>query len=113
MTEGTDRLCAFSDGVFAIACTLLILEIRVPEAGIEGSLWTGLLALWPSYLAFALSFFVILVTWITHHDLIRLVRATDRPARLAKVSGRVRCRTASGIRTCRDSLISPRLRPAR
>ena len=41
------------------------------------------MALWPSYLAFALSFFVILVTWITHHDLMRLVRATDHPVRLA------------------------------
>ena len=82
MTEGTDRVCAFSDGVFAIACTLLILEIRLPHAE-GGNLWPRLAALWPSYLAFALSFFVILVTWITHHDLMRLVRATDRPARLA------------------------------
>ena len=83
MTEGTDRICAFSDGVFAIACTLLILDVRLPHGGVEGSLWTSLLALWPSYFAFALSFFVILVTWITHHDLVRLVRATDRPVRLA------------------------------
>jgi uncharacterized membrane protein len=83
LTEGTERICAFSDGVFAIACTLLILEIRVPETGDPGTLWPRLLALWPSYLAFALSFFVILVTWITHHDLMRLVRATDRPVRLA------------------------------
>jgi len=82
LTEGTDRICAFSDGVFAIACTLLILEVRLPP-GVEGSLWSALVALWPSYLAFAFSFFVILVTWTTHHDLMRLVRATDRPARLA------------------------------
>ena len=83
MTEGTSRIDAFSDGVFAIAITLLILEISVPHAGVEGSLWTGLVALWPSYLAFALSFFVILVTWVTHHDLMRLVRATTRPLQLA------------------------------
>ena len=83
MTEGTSRIDAFSDGVFAIAITLLILEISVPHAGVEGSLWTGLVALWPSYLAFALSFFVILVTWVTHHDLMRLVRATSRPLQLA------------------------------
>ncbi len=82
MTEGTDRICAFSDGVFAIACTLLILDVRLPP-GVEGNLWSALAALWPSYLAFAFSFFVILVTWTTHHDLMRLVRATDRPARLA------------------------------
>ena len=83
MTEGTERVCAFSDGVFAIACTLLILEIRLPHDASGETLPHQLLALWPSYLAFALSFFVILVTWITHHDLMQLVRATDRPARLA------------------------------
>lgn len=83
MTEGTSRCDAFSDGVFAIAITLLILEIRIPHSGAEGGLWKGLVALWPSYLAFLLSFFVILVTWITHHDLMRLVRATNRPMQLA------------------------------
>ena len=83
MTEGTSRIEAFSDGVFAIAITLLILEIRLPHAGIEGSLWSGLVALWPSYFAFAFSFFVILVTWITHHDLMRVVRTTTRPIQLA------------------------------
>ena len=61
----------------------VILEIRLPHDASGGTLWQQLLALWPSYFAFALSFFVILVTWITHHDLMQLVRATDRPARLA------------------------------
>ncbi len=83
MTEGTQRIEALSDGVFAIAITLLVLEIRLQHAGVEGSLWTGLVALWPYYVAFALSFFVILVTWIAHHDLMRLVRATSRPVQLA------------------------------
>jgi len=83
LTQSTSRIEAFSDGVFAIAITLLILEIRLPHAGVEGSLWSGLVALWPSYLAFALSFFVILVTWITHHDLMRLVHTTNRPLQLA------------------------------
>jgi uncharacterized membrane protein len=76
--EGTGRCEAFSDGIFAIAATLLVLELRLPHAGVEGSLWDGLVALWPSYLAFALSFFVILVTWVSHHDLMRLVRGTSR-----------------------------------
>ena len=74
-TEPTSRLEAFSDGVFAIAITLLILEIRVPPAGVEGGLWVRLVALWPSYLAFGFSFFVILVMWVNHHELMRLVRA--------------------------------------
>jgi len=83
LAEGTSRIEAYSDGVFAIASTLLILEIRLPGAGVETSLWAGLVALWPHYLAFALSFFVILVTWIAHHDLMRLIRATSHPVLLA------------------------------
>jgi len=79
MAEGTGRTEAFSDGVFAIAITLLILEIRVPHAGVEGGLWAALVKLWPSYLAFVLSFFVILVMWVNHHELMRLVRAVRYP----------------------------------
>jgi uncharacterized membrane protein len=89
MTEGTSRIEAFSDGVFAIAITLLILEIRLPhEMGhpheaAHGSLLHVLLELWPSFFALALSFFVILVHWISHHEIIRLVRATNHPLQLA------------------------------
>lgn len=81
MTEGTNRIEAFSDGVFAIAITLLILEVRLPHAG-EGTLFHQLVGLWPSYFAFGLSFFVILVTWIAHHDLMRLIHATSRRIQL-------------------------------
>jgi uncharacterized membrane protein len=77
LVEGTGRVEAFSDGVFAIAITLLIIEIHVPEGSPEHGLWHELGDLWPSYFAFALSFFVILVTWVTHHDLMRLVRGVD------------------------------------
>ena len=83
MTEGTSRIEAFSDGVFAIAITLLVLEIRLQHVGAEGSLLANLLALWQNYFAFALSFFVILVTWIAHHDVIRLIRVTSHPVQLA------------------------------
>ena len=79
MQEGAGRVEAFSDGVFAIAITLLVLEIRAPHAGAEGGLWAGLRALWPSYVAFALSFFVILVMWVNHHELMRLVRRVNYP----------------------------------
>ena len=81
MRESTNRVEAFSDGVFAIAITLLILRIRVPHGSAEGSehLWSALIALWPSYLAFLLSFFVILIMWINHHELIRMIDAVDYP----------------------------------
>lgn len=81
VAESTTRVEAFSDGVFAIAITLLILGIRVPQPGAEAGrhLWASLGALWPSYLAFLFSFFVILVMWVNHHELMRLVRAVDYP----------------------------------
>jgi uncharacterized membrane protein len=77
--ETTTRVEAFSDGVFAIAITLLILEVKVPHAGPEQHLWTAIAGLWPSYLAFLLSFFVIMVMWVNHHELIRMVEAVDYP----------------------------------
>jgi TMEM175 potassium channel family protein len=79
MAESTGRVEAFSDGVFAIAITLLILEIRVPPVGTSESLRAGLVALWPSYVAFVLSFFVILIMWVNHHELMRQVRYISYP----------------------------------
>ncbi|WP_172592254.1 TMEM175 family protein [Subtercola boreus] len=75
---GTNRVEAFSDGVFAIATTLLILEVAVPHAE-DGQLGSMLLGLWPSYLAYALGFFTIAVMWINHHFLIGLLTRIDRP----------------------------------
>ena len=78
----TSRVEAFSDGVFAIAITLLILEIRVPhlpsEAG-NGALAGALRALWPSFLAFVGSFGAILTMWINHHEFFKLLHRVDRP----------------------------------
>lgn len=77
----TGRVEAFSDGVIAIAITLLILEIKVPKIADTASvgLWAKLLDLWPSFLAFAMSFGTILVMWVNHHRIFRLVRTTDYP----------------------------------
>jgi uncharacterized membrane protein len=64
------RIEAFSDGVFAIAATLLVLEIRVPSIGIHsapGELWRELADLWPSYVAFVISFGSIVTIWVNHH----------------------------------------------
>src|ERR1700752_4807160 len=77
MSENPTRLEAFSDGVFAIAITLLILEIKVPHA--EHGLWAGLTALWPSYIAFLMSFLVILIMWVSHHELMRLIERVNYP----------------------------------
>jgi uncharacterized membrane protein len=74
----TSRLEAFSDGVFAIAITLLVIEIEVPHTE-EGGLARALAAQWPSYAAYAVSFAVIGIMWVNHHVLIELVASVDRP----------------------------------
>jgi uncharacterized membrane protein len=71
------RLEAFSDGVFAIAITLLILEVRVP-AGTR-DLGGALLHIWPSYLAYVTSFLTIGVIWVNHHSVFTLLSRVDRP----------------------------------
>ena len=62
---GTGRLEAFSDGVFAIAITLLVLEITVPT-GSEADLWGAITDQWRSYLAYAVSFATIGALWLAH-----------------------------------------------
>ncbi|MBS1891919.1 MAG: DUF1211 domain-containing protein [Actinobacteria bacterium] len=72
----TNRLEAFSDGVFAIAITLLVLDIHVPKPG-SGSLGHELLAQWPSYAAYVISFITIGIIWINHHAAFSRLRAVD------------------------------------
>lgn len=74
----TDRLETFSDGVIAIAITLLILEIRVPEAA-PGHLGKALLEQWPSYAAYAVTFAVLGIMWVNHHRIFHMLKAVDRP----------------------------------
>ena len=76
------RIEAFSDGVFAIAITLLVLELKVPPVESVHSisdLWNGLYHLWPSYFAFTLSFGILLVSWVNHHYLFNTLYKSSRP----------------------------------
>lgn len=75
----TTRLEAFSDGVIAIAITLLVLEVRVPHVNEEsgGSLWSALGDLWPSYVGYALSFLIIGIMWANHHAIFKHVARTN------------------------------------
>lgn len=75
--RATNRLEAFSDAVIAIAITLLVLEIHIPEAEGERSLWDELVDQWPSYLGFLTSFAIIGVMWINHHNLFKRIVRTD------------------------------------
>jgi uncharacterized membrane protein len=72
----TSRLVAFSDGVFAITITLLVLEITPPSD--DRNLLHGLLALWPSYLAYAVTFLFIGQVWVNHHVMFDHIRTADR-----------------------------------
>jgi uncharacterized membrane protein len=72
----TARLEAFSDGVFAIAITLLVLELGV-QSGTR-DLGSQLLHIWPSYLAYVTSFLTIGVIWVNHHSLFAFVDRVDR-----------------------------------
>src|SRR4051812_27561157 len=73
-TKETARLETFADGVFAIAITLLVLEIHVPEAG--ENLGAAVLAQWPSFAAFVISFLTIGVMWVSHHQMFTIIRRT-------------------------------------
>jgi uncharacterized membrane protein len=76
VSRDTVRLVAFSDGVFAITITLLVLEIRPPTD--DTSLVRGLVALWPSYLAYAVTFLFIGQVWVNHHVMFDHIRSADR-----------------------------------
>lgn len=71
----TGRLEAFSDGVFAIAITLLILEVQVPPG--PAPLSDRLVAAWPVEVSFVISFLLIGIMWINHHSMLVLIRAAD------------------------------------
>jgi uncharacterized membrane protein len=75
--EGLGRILALSDGVFAIALTLLTLEIAVPATTSNAGLPKALLGLWPRYLAYLLSFVVIARFWGTHRVAFRLIARDD------------------------------------
>jgi len=74
MSKG--RLEAFSDGVLAVAITLLVLDLHVPDPG-SGKLGHQLAHMWPSYTAYAISFLTIGIIWINHHATIARLREVD------------------------------------
>jgi len=73
----TNRMEAFSDGVFAIAITLLILEVHVPPSDFD-NLWRGIADQWPAYLAYATSFLTIGGIWMAHHGIFRRLASANQ-----------------------------------
>ena len=71
------RIEAFSDGVIAVAITLLVLDLRVPEPDGTADLGSRLAELWPNYLAYVVSFVAIGIMWINHHAMLRRLAGVD------------------------------------
>ena len=78
-----ERLSAFSDGVFAVLITVLVLELRPPEI----PTYKALLSLWPTWLSYAVSYVFIAIVWSNHHHLIRY--ATGATPRLIWFTSRI------------------------
>src|SRR3954471_24131831 len=78
--NGIERIAAFSDGVFAIAITLLVLNLKIPSLPADASstaLWSELLDDLPNLQAYVLSFLVIGLFWMTHHRVFTYIRRYD------------------------------------
>jgi uncharacterized membrane protein len=82
----TNRVEAFSDGVFAIAITLLILAVGIEQGIAKGNVRDQLLhELWPAYIAYAVSFLTIGIMWVNHHAIFRHFARVDRPLLLLNI----------------------------
>lgn len=77
--SGTSRTDAYSDGVFAIIATLLILELKIPHLEVHSAaaVWQALDALAPKFLSFAVSFFTITIFWVNHHQFFHHITHSD------------------------------------
>jgi uncharacterized membrane protein len=75
MTNETGRTEAFSDGIFSIAATLLVLDLKAPAATLP--FWQGIAAQWPAYASFLLSFLFIGIMWLNHHRLFSHIRRSS------------------------------------
>lgn len=76
------RLETFCDGVFAIALTLLVIDLKVPSAtnmGSAGDLWRAIGHLAPSFFTFLLSFSIVFITWVNHHQSMKVVDKSSAP----------------------------------
>ncbi len=82
MEKDTNRIEAFSDGIFGVAITLLALEIGISEKGAHESItnqvfWQELIALWPKFFAYFNSFAAVLLMWMSHHKIFKLLNSTN------------------------------------
>jgi len=77
--EDISRMAALSDGVFGVALTLLVLDLRVPETVPGVPLARAILLLWPKLFGYALTFAVVGAYWVAHHRMLRQITRYNRP----------------------------------
>src|SRR5215217_5451735 len=94
----TSRTEAFSNGVFAIAATLLVLELKVPHVE-PGGLSSALLERWPSYATYVVSFLTIGIIWVNHHAVMERIRDVNRPLLFSPIEGRLAARSSTLLRS--------------
>lgn len=75
--SNTERLVFFSDAVFAIALTLLVIDLKVPPMDGTMSAWEVIASQWQGYFAYALSFTIISINWVAHHRKFRVIKKHD------------------------------------
>jgi uncharacterized membrane protein len=75
MAAETARIEAYSDGVFSIAATLLVLDLKPPASGLP--FWQGIAQQWPGYASFLMSFLYIGIMWMNHHRLFTHIKRSD------------------------------------
>lgn len=83
--DGVGRVEAFSDGIFGVAITLLALEIGVDEyePATDANLLAHIVALWPKYIAYFNSFATVLLMWLAHHQMFKLIKKASNKLILA------------------------------
>lgn len=76
-SKGVERIAAFSDAVFAVAITLLVLNINIPEGLSTVEMRKAIVQLWPTFASFIISFFIIGVFWVSHHAVFKVIERSS------------------------------------
>lgn len=74
----TSRIEAFSDGVIAIIITVMVFDLKLQEIPTDKTVWTELVKINPKFISYAISFLMLAIMWVNHHQLFHQIKHTDR-----------------------------------
>lgn len=74
----TSRIEAFSDGVIAIIITVMVFDLKLQEIPTDKTVWSELLKLTPKFISYSISFIMLAIMWVNHHQLFHQIKHTDR-----------------------------------